>query len=37
MSGIDGLEASTRVPLSQMHMGAYGYVLSCKALSGTTS
>jgi hypothetical protein len=37
MSGLDGLEISTRVPLSQTRMGACDHVPSCQALSSTTS
>jgi hypothetical protein len=37
MSGIDGLEPSTQVPLYQVCVGACGYVLSRQALGGATA
>jgi hypothetical protein len=37
MSGTNGLETNTRVPLCQVHVGAYGYVPSWQNSSGAAS
>jgi hypothetical protein len=37
MSGCDGTNSSTRVPICQVHVSACGYVLSCLALNGAAS
>jgi hypothetical protein len=34
MSGGDGMDFSTRVPICQVRVGVCGYVLSCHALNG---